>query len=162
MIWGCTGHRPERVGGYDAASLTVLVRTALDWLDTARPTRVISGMALGWDQAVAMACIETGVPLVAAIPYRGHGANWPARSYELYKRMLEKASDVKHVSERSFFEGALQARNRWIVNQCEHLVALWDGEKRGGTWNCLDYAASVGRPVTNLWERWVAHAGGSS
>jgi hypothetical protein len=34
------------------------------------------------------------------------------------------------------------------------LVALWDGEKKGGTWGTVRYAGKVGLDVANAWEDW--------
>ena len=38
-------------------------------LETLKPELVITGMAIGFDQAVALACLNTGTPFEAAIPF---------------------------------------------------------------------------------------------
>jgi len=37
-------------------------------------------------------------------------------------------------------------RSEWMVQNCDLLVAYWDGSD-GGTGNCVKYAKSVGRDV---------------
>ena len=49
----------------------------MDYLERARPDAVISGMALGWDQAVARATADLGIPWVAAITFEGQESKWP-------------------------------------------------------------------------------------
>lgn len=39
-----------------------------------------------------------------------------------------------------------------MVDDCDSLLALWDGSS-GGTKNCLDYARKKGKPYINLWDR---------
>ena len=53
-----TGHRPNKLGGYDDDIYQRLVTLAMTYLEETRPKRVISGMALGWDQALAEAAVN--------------------------------------------------------------------------------------------------------
>ncbi|KAA0573470.1 hypothetical protein [Azospirillum sp. Sh1] len=73
MILAVTGHRPEKLGGHSPAlrrKLAVFASFRLrHFIQThGRPDKIISGMALGWDQAMAIAAIAAGIPLVAAVP----------------------------------------------------------------------------------------------
>ena len=36
----------------------------------------------------------------------------------------------------------MQERNEWMVNNCDVLIAVWDGTS-GGTANCVKYAESL-------------------
>ena len=40
--------------------------------------------------------------------------------------------------------GAFRARNRWMVDNRDALLALWDGVEQGGTWYTVHYARSKG------------------
>lgn len=51
MIICATGHRPNKLGGYGRDVYARLVKLAYDYLAVQKPDAVISGMALGWDQA---------------------------------------------------------------------------------------------------------------
>ena len=54
MILGFTGHRPASLpGSYSDRTNRALLNTSDFILAQYKPTKVISGMALGWDTAVA-------------------------------------------------------------------------------------------------------------
>lgn len=55
MIVAGTGHRPNKLGGYGDDVFERLVALARTYLWHMEPWHVISGMALGWDQALAQA-----------------------------------------------------------------------------------------------------------
>jgi predicted Rossmann fold nucleotide-binding protein DprA/Smf involved in DNA uptake len=63
MILAFTGHRPSKLGGYGSDVDLKLTRLATKVLDDLKPEQVISGMALGWDQAVAFAAIRAKIPV---------------------------------------------------------------------------------------------------
>lgn len=149
MIVAGTGHRPPKLGGYSPAVFQQCARTATTWLKRNTPEEVISGMALGWDQALAYAAIKLGIPVRAYIPFVGQADNWPAGSHELYGRILMKC-EVKRIS-IDFHPRAMDDRNEAMVDDCDLVLALWDGSP-GGTGNCIRYANDVGRQVVNLWD----------
>ena len=150
MIIAGTGHRPDKLGGYGDEVKHALDRVATSWLASNRPAGVISGMALGWDQALARAAISLGIPLLAALPFKDQDCKWPARSREDFADILGKAMQVVVVSEGGYSAHKMQLRNEYMVDKCDSLLALWNGAP-GGTANCVSYANRVGRPVTNLW-----------
>ena len=152
MIVAGTGHRPEKLGGYDDVIFERLTALARDRLRELRPEKVISGMALGWDQALAWAALDMGIPITAAVPFEGFGKKWPVDSQYRCASMLAVATEVHTVSEIAC-TAALQQRNEWMVDRADLMLALWDGSW-GGTFNCLRYAEKRGRPVEYLWSRW--------
>lgn len=158
MIVAATGHRPDKLGGYGVAThLEGLARHALASVDGIE--RVISGMALGWDQAVAEAAVQLGIPVMAAVPFEGQARVWPAPAQARYHRILERVQGIVIVTApapRSSGEAAraMQARNIWMVDNATHVLALWNGDAGGGTAHCVGYAERLGRPVWNLWGEW--------
>lgn len=152
MIIAGTGHRPDKLGGYGQVALVHLVNLAEDWLDENKPDVVISGMALGWDYALACAALNLGVPFTAAIPFRGQESRWPQESQQNYRLLLGEASDVHYVCEDGYAPWKMQVRNEWMVDNCDIVLAMWNGSP-GGTANCVRYAEKAGKPVVNLWER---------
>lgn len=163
MIIAATGHRPDKLGGYDPAIEARLQKLASEYLDEARPAVVISGMALGWDTAIALASLEARIPLIAAVPFRGQDGKWSPQGRERYADILVRATEVHVVSEGGYASHKMQLRNQWMVDHCNRLVALWNGTP-GGTANCVNYAISVGKrdAIDNLWPQWVkANEGGS-
>lgn len=153
MIVAATGHRPDKLGGYDEKTRRALGALATEWLHYNRPDKVISGMALGWDQAVAAACVVLGIPFIAAVPFPGQANRWPVEAQERYRRLLAAADQVEHVD---LFMGSktMQRRNEWMVDRADKMLALHNGSW-GGTFNCLEYARKKGVEVENLWDRWV-------
>ena len=149
MIVAATGHRPKSLKtGYDLAPLIAIARP---WLANRRPEAVISGMALGWDQAVAIAAIDLGIPVHAYVPFVGQADAWPRHSIEAYTKLLQKCATRRIVSPGGYEPWKMQTRNEAMVDDCDMVLALWNGEK-GGTGNCVKYAGKVGKPVENVWE----------
>lgn len=149
-----TGHRPEKVGGHGITARRALGAFAAEQLRLLAPDYVITGMALGWDQAIAAGCVLLGIPFTAAVPFEGQERRWPPEAQERYHRLLSFAGQrVVVCDEFTPAVRALQKRNEWMVDHAEEVIALWDGSF-GGTHNCITYARKKGVPVTNLWDRW--------
>lgn len=154
MIVAGTGHRPNKLGGYGVEATGKLVALAREWLRVNRPDRVISGMALGWDQALAWAAVDEKIPFTAAVPFHGQESAWPSLSQQWYQDLLALADEVVYVTDGGYAAWKMQVRNKWMVDNCDLVLALWDGSE-GGTGNCIKYANSVDKPIKNLWETYV-------
>lgn len=155
MVIAATGHRPNKLGGYSDTIAEKLMRLAWSALLSERPEGVISGMALGWDTAVARAAIKLDIPLIAAVPFEGQERQWPALAQYDYRKLLTRAARVAIISPGGYSARAMQQRNEWMVNESDKLLALWDGSS-GGTANCIAYAIKKSREVINLWDEWSA------
>lgn len=155
-----TGHRPEKTGGYGSAAEQRLIEFAKTVLVGAKTEVAIVGMALGWDQAVAEACISLDIPYVAAVPFPGQQYRWPPHAQQRWQRLIDSAQDVKIVTEErpitsNQAAAFLMQRNRWMNANCSHLQALWNGDPRSGTASCITDASKRGIPFTNHWSRWA-------
>ena len=150
MIVAGTGHRPNKLGGYGHAARAKLVNVATAWLLEQKPDKVISGGALGWDQALAEAAIDLDIPLVMALPFEGFECKWPRESQEFLHSLMNPA-EVVFVCEPGYAPWKMQERNKWMVDNSDTVLALWNGTD-GGTANCVKYATKVGKPIINLWE----------
>lgn len=150
MILAGTGHRPDKLGGYDTASSMKVADLATRILDHYQPTVVISGMAQGWDMALAQAAYGRKIPFRAYIPFEGQHLVWPSATRLYYQALLEKAVVVKVCSPGGYSPKAMQVRNECMVNDCDLLIALWNGSA-GGTANCLQYATFTNTPFINVW-----------
>jgi len=140
-----TGHRSDKLGD----RVPIVIGATRHALVEFEPTHVISGMALGFDQILAAAARDLGIPWTAAIPFPGQHLKWPSEQQEEYHRLLESASDIVIVSPSYAGPWVMQVRNEWMVDRCGLLLACWDGTS-GGTANCLRYAGRVGREVRFL------------
>lgn len=156
MIVGVTGHRPHKFAfrdwsGYDATNplcvrIQDTLRSTLVELDA---TRGISGMAIGVDQWFVEACIALGIPFTAAVPFLGQDDRWPAPARNRYQTLLAKAERVVYVCNPGYARWKMQARNEWVVDHCNQLVAVWDGSP-GGTANTVLYANNVQRTLRRI------------
>ena len=142
-----TGHRPNKLGGYGQSPTRDLIEKRLrSLLDALKPSKCISGMALGFDQWAAQICIDLGIPFVAAIPFKGQELKWPCKSQSAYLVLMAKAIDVKVVCEGPYAAWKMQERNKWMVDQADEIIACFDGSP-GGTANCLAYARLLGKTI---------------
>jgi uncharacterized phage-like protein YoqJ len=150
-----TGHRPDKLGGYTTQASVRLFLLARNWLLLNRPERVISGGALGWDQALASAARSLGIPYVLALPFPGFEDRWPKESKDFLYGLMVQASAVKYICDPGYAGWKMQKRNEWMVDHSDKVLALWNGVPGGGTSNCISYANKVGKPITNLWDTYV-------
>lgn len=158
LIIAGTGHRPDKLGGYSAQVSVRLFDLAVATLKHYKPDKIISGGALGWDTAIAMASIELNIPLVLATPFKGQEVKWYFQDKLKYKRILKLADAVVTVSQGGYSAKKMQIRNQWMVDNSNVILALWDGSK-GGTANCVNYAQKRNVKIINVWNSWVRYKG---
>jgi uncharacterized phage-like protein YoqJ len=142
-----TGHRPDKLGGYRADLNFRKVRRHMRqflWDAPEGELTLLSGGALGIDQFWIQVGLYLDLPVVAALPFEGYDAKWPAASRQEYEKLLDRCQEVRYVCEPGYSPTKLQTRNEWLVDNCDTLVAYWTGQP-GGTSNCIDYAGSQGR-----------------
>lgn len=150
LVVAGTGHRPGRAYSHSDEDLWRLIHLVEGALAPLKPTAVISGMALGFDTALAKASLRLGIPLWAYLPFVGQEGRWPPQSRERYHLLLSQAEKIVVVSPGGFAAPKMMARNRAMVDDCQLLLAFWDGSK-SGTGNAVVYAKGRGVPVRNLW-----------
>jgi uncharacterized phage-like protein YoqJ len=152
MVIAVTGHRPDKLGkeyGMDGP-ISKKIYTELEKIVLQlKPTKMITGMALGVDMIFAGVAIRNNIPFVASIPFLGQESKWPKQSQNLYNKILSKASETVVVSSGAYANWKMQKRNEWMVDRCELLVAVWDGTE-GGTYNCVNYAVDKGVEIRRI------------
>jgi hypothetical protein len=150
---GVTGHRALR----DGEDVAALVDEALDEVSAAggEPLEVWSSLADGADRLVVHRVLDRAqATLVAVLPldaddYRRDFT--PASAVE-FDELLAAAREVIVTGPGSSGsrESAYERAGRAVVDACDVLLALWDGEAsrgRGGTAEIVAYARSNGREV---------------
>lgn len=162
MKIAATGHRPPRLGLTYRPDhnriLTMFAKMALEEsVQGYGELTVISGMAQGWDQAVAHAAVLLGLPFIAALPFEGQDGPWPEQGRARYRALLRKAQEVAVVSPGGYAKSKYIERDRWMVNHADGVLALWDGAKNGGTFETIRYAEDNDVEVINVWEQWESH-----
>lgn len=154
MILGVSGHR--EIVETKPGSLTRFARL---FLAEVRPRCVVIGMAMGWDMAVADACVDLGIPFAAEIPFPDQARDWPEDQRQRWVRLTRQAAEVRMTS-RHFLKAAYFMRNMEIVNRSDEMAVLLDpATKRGGTLHATLYARSRGVIVHDLWPRWKSFQG---
>lgn len=135
----------------------VLVDLAVEYLNKLKPSLVISGMALGWDTALAIACVKLNIPFVAALPFPKQASRWPDQSKRRWEFLLSKAKLVVAVGSDELadadIKAAMQWRNEFMVDNAQLILACYDGTP-GGTQNCVKDAQEQGKTIVNTYARW--------
>jgi uncharacterized phage-like protein YoqJ len=149
-----TGHRPERFNGRHNEVYTAIQTFLMFSEYTERIKYVITGGALGTDQLAAAWARCLKIPYSVVIPFPEQSARWSKRDRDAYLTLLDDADEVHQTNDR-YTPYAFQKRNEFMVNDCDLLATIFDGNKTegGGTWNCIEYATKVGRPIEHL--KWL-------
>lgn len=150
-IIGVTGHRPEKLYGYDLTEPRWIKLKELfkKVLLKEKATAGVTGMALGTDQVFAMSVLELkeqgyDIKLVTMLPFKEYSCKWPMESQILFKNILDKADRINYVCSSPLNVGySLQKRNEALVDVASKLVCVWYGSP-SGTKNCIEYADSKG------------------
>jgi uncharacterized phage-like protein YoqJ len=143
MILGITGHRPQSIGcdfTYKHPKAIKLISAITNKFLELQPDKIISGMALGVDSYAIKAAINLDIPFIAAVPFVGQELMWPKPLQNNYQNFLLKAQEVKIVSEGGYSLSKMHIRNKWIIDNSDQLVAVWNGQESGGTYNAICFA----------------------
>lgn len=160
MIEKCcafTGHRPRKLPwGYDETdprcfALKRSLAEQIIQLADAGYTDFFSGMAEGADTWTALAVLDLkkenpALRLHCVLPYRGQANQWSASARRLYFSILEKSDDLVYMS-RGYSVECMLKRNRYLVDHTACLLAVYNGERRGGTAMTVRYAQKLGRRI---------------
>ena len=167
-----TGHRPDRLGGYDwmnEKNLMIMrkLRTeVLRLIEEENVERFVFGGAIGIDQMAYAVCQKIKrdkhphIKLSLAIPFEEQHTNWP--NVEDVKRYLKQKEDADEVVIVDTLKGTIYTvdkidsggyhyvkmalRNKYMVDQARFLISVWDGEESGGTYSCIKYFKSKRKP----------------
>lgn len=118
---------------------------------------VVTGMALGWDQAIANACKMLDVEFIAALPFPKQASLWPEASQKRWAGLLRFSRMIVAVGSDTLADAdirsAMQWRNEFMVDLADLVLALWDGTP-GGTANCVRDADAQGKTLKNVHADW--------
>jgi uncharacterized phage-like protein YoqJ len=134
-----------------------LLSLAQQVLSELEPDHVISGMAIGWDLAVAEAAASLHVPWTAAIPFLGQDDRWAPVDRQRYARLLCFATEIKILYARHSPD-VYRYRDEWMVDHADLVLALFDelAPRQSGTGMTVRYAQRKSVPVLNVWRDWMA------
>lgn len=149
MIIAGTGHRPSAIGGFDLPNPTYIhVCTKIEKnLLELKPDKVLSGMALGYDQWIANIAIKLKIPVIAVIPFIGQEKAWPKESQIIYNKLLDKCEDKLIICDGGYAAYKMQIRNEKMCDLCDILLACYIDNSKGGTYNCIQYAKKINKHI---------------
>ncbi len=125
--------------------------------DTIQPKFVfVSPLAEGADRVAAEEALRLGFRLKATLPFAR--AEYKAdfrETVDEFQRLLQQADSVLELDgDRSKYrERSYEAAGRFVVNNSDLLIAVWDGEPskgRGGTGDIVELAVDLGVPVVQV------------
>jgi len=112
---------------------------------------VIVGGALGWDTAVALCAASLKIPFELYLPNESYVNHFKGHNRERLLWQMKYAQRLVIVSTNDDVK-SLFDRNHAMVDAADKVLALRDPQKkRGGTVECMNYAAKQKKPIHNMW-----------
>lgn len=165
-----TGHRPDKLYGYDLSTYkyqilkNTLFKILEDFIYKRDITTFITGGALGFDTLVFDTVEELKkdyqVQQILAIPFKNQPNKWIKENIDKYNNMKKKAINIyvdeqkgdkdysiKNTIVGEYHPAKMQKRNEWMVDNSNILIACWNGDTSGGTYNCISYAKKQGKEI---------------
>ena len=114
-------------------------------------TQFLSGMAEATDTWSALSDLDLreknpAIKLHCILPCKEQADKWAASSRDLYRSILDRADSIVYVS-RTYHETCMLDRNRFLIEHAAALLAVYNGERRGGTAATMRYAQKMGREI---------------
>ena len=114
-------------------------------------TQFLSGMAEAVDTWSALAVLDLreknpAIKLHCILPCIEQADKWTASSRERYRSILEQADSIVYVN-RACLKNCMLERNRFLVDHAAALLAVYNGERRGGTAATVRYAQKMSREI---------------
>lgn len=166
MIISITGHRPNGLPkeyGYNLNNkawtklkeyIEVTIEECYKYATQNEELTLVSGMALGvdtafWEVAAKLRKNNQNIRIEAALPFVGQEKKWTEKSQKQYKKMLSESDKVTIVSEGGFATYKMMARNRYMVNKSDIIIAVICKET-GGTAQCIKYAKEHNKLIIEI------------
>ncbi len=152
-----TGHRPHKFPWRynEAESRCLALKAAL----TEQITRLVdagitdfySGGADCWASVIVLELRKRNpaLRLHMLLPHEGQADKWSDSAQERYHLILKQADSIEYVS-HAYYDGCMLDRNHRLVEAAETLLAVYNGERRGGTAATVRYAQKLDRRIIIL------------
>ena len=114
-------------------------------------TEFLSGMAPGVDLwaaqiVLALRVTKPSLRLHCILPCAAQSAKWSAALQKQYRAILEQADSIIFVN-RADKKNCMLERDRFLVSYASVVLAVYNGERRGGTAATVRYARKLGREL---------------
>lgn len=150
MKVGVTGH--QRLP--DPSVWSWVEEKIQEQLRLAKPLVGISSLAIGADQLFARLVLENRGYLIAVIPsstYADSFSNDDEKAH--YEALKNRADEVQVLPDIEDAEESYLRAGHRVVDLCEVLIAVWDGQPakgKGGTGDAVNYALENRRKVVHI------------
>lgn len=144
-----TGHKPQRLNlpmsekdpKWDKIKYWIeSMYTELYKLD--QDIDIYCGMSKGCDIKFGITLMsKPGVKLHCVLPCKEYNSE-----SEYYSILKERADEWIILSEE-FYKGCDNVRDKYMVDHCDILLAIWDRNKSGGVWNTIKMAKKSNRKI---------------
>lgn len=161
-----TGHRPEKLGGYNIynqkniAIANAIKKGIINLIDNFGVKRFICGGALGVDTVSCLVLEKLkkekypDIYIVLAMPFKNQDAKWFNQEdkdrLQHQKELVDEVVLVDELTNTKYYcdlnglgnyhPAKMQKRNEYMVDNSDFVIAVFDGEQKGGTFNCIKYA----------------------
>ncbi|MFJ2177853.1 hypothetical protein ACIOHE_33800 [Streptomyces sp. NPDC087851] len=155
---GVTGHRdiPAEAYAHIRAAIVAVLHGQSGSMEA------LSSLAAGADQLFAVLALDHGAELTVVIPSGDYedGFEDPTE-LDGYLRLKDRATLEVRMAYPHSTDEAYYAAGTYIADNCDRLLAVWDGRPArglGGTGDIVRYARERGKPVTVIWCEGVERA----
>ena len=135
MIIGITGHRPQRLKGQQK----LIKEWSKQQLINLKPSLLYTGMAEGTDRIIAIAAKELNIPIVCCYPF-------PKKYYSPIEEWIMENNQIVYISP-VYMKNSYFLRDRFIVDQSDIILCVWDGKGGGGTFFTRNYALQKNKKI---------------
>lgn len=146
-----TGHRPKDLPrGFDYQEFAQIMDSVIASRSGTDPLEFVTGGALGIDTWAAEYATQHNIPFHIITPFTHQVMTryWKPEDAATLQRHIELATRAEALED--FYRVDLyQRRNEAMVDRADCVLAFWTGKRHGGTWNAIQYALKVGKPVVN-------------
>lgn len=155
-----TGHRPAKFPwkytetDERCIALKEILAKQIEKMVGSGITEFFSGMAQGVDVWAALDVLALRkkypeVKLHCVLPCEGQEDVWTIPAQTQYRAILMEADSVEYVS-RKYHSKCMLDRNRRLIDSAAFLIAVYNGEKRGGTAATVRYAQKMNREIVYI------------
>lgn len=153
-----TGHRPELLpfGENELSAAAIRAKTMIldEILSSAAKgcDTFLNGGARGGDiifaeQVLLVKATEyPNIRLITVVPHEGQANSWTEAWRERYFRIHELSAEVITLASR-YSRDCYHVRNRYLVDNADRLLALYNGCATGGTAYTIKYAQQKNREI---------------
>ena len=154
-----TGHRPQSLSTIDDKTENLAYLTLINKIENIimililkeNVTHFISGMARGVDTWCAERVLNLkkkgfDITLECAIPCETQTIYWNKKDQKRYHDIVLQCDKITMV-QNEYTRDCFMKRNKYLVDNTDFVIAVWNGQKSGGTYQTIEYARSKERPI---------------